>query len=97
MENLGIERGRQERHVVDMTPNRSQMPSLAATLLQIAIASSIGGFVGYSMLEDGENQSTAIFGALVAGFGGTWLLNFIYVWIRYGWKAARSMRMYGND
>lgn len=31
--------------------------------------------------------------ALACGFGGTWLLMFVWVWIRHGWATARSLTM----
>jgi hypothetical protein len=31
--------------------------------------------------------------ALAAGIGGMWLLMFLWVWLRYGWKAARRLSM----
>jgi hypothetical protein len=32
---------------------------------------------------------------LAVGIGAAWMTTFLYVWIRYGWKAARSMRWDG--
>lgn len=33
--------------------------------------------------------------AFAVGFGGTWLLMFLWVAMRHGWKAARGMSMDG--
>jgi hypothetical protein len=30
-------------------------------------------------------------GTLICGVGGSYLSTFAYIWVRYGWRAARSM------
>jgi hypothetical protein len=40
-----------------------------------------------------ENPKVPLLGGLIAGFGGSWAVSFLWAWMRYGWKAARSMRM----
>jgi len=40
-----------------------------------------------------DNPFERLLAALIAGFGGLWLLTFLWVWLRHGWKAARSLTM----
>jgi hypothetical protein len=44
---------------------------------------------------DSPNSKERLLAALIAGFGGVWLLMFCWAWLRYGWKAARGMSMDG--
>lgn len=48
-------------------------------------------------LAEHPDPKVPLFGALICGFVGSWVVMFVYVWVRFGWKAARSMKMYGND
>lgn len=43
--------------------------------------------------EEGPNSKAPLVGALIAGFGGSWAVTFLIAWARFGWKAARGMRM----
>lgn len=45
---------------------------------------------------DPVNPKVPFFVILVVGFGAAWLATFLYVWARFGWKAARSMRLDGD-
>lgn len=63
-----------------------------AMAIQCAISCVIGCFVFVALSPD-PNPKVPLFGALICGFGGGWLVMFCYVWARYGWKAARSMSM----
>lgn len=58
---------------------------------QCGLATVIGCIVFVALTPD-PNPNVPLFGALICGIGGSWLLTFGYVWLRYGWKAARSMR-----
>lgn len=59
---------------------------------QCAVACVVGSIVYLEALKE-ENEKTALVVALVAGFGASWLVSFLIVWARFGWKAARGMRM----
>lgn len=56
------------------------------------MACVVGSIVYLEALKE-ENEKTALVVALVAGFGASWLVSFLIVWARFGWKAARGMRM----
>ncbi len=66
------------------------MPTLGEWI-QFVIAAAIGCVV-YAAME-GETARARTIAALVCGFFGMRAILFLYVWIRYGWKAARSMSM----
>lgn len=53
--------------------------------------------VGWAAFPTEPNPKARLIIALVVGFGGHWLLMFSLVWLRYGWRSARSMRLEGND
>lgn len=53
---------------------------------------SLFGCAAY-LAVDSPNPSERLLAALIAGFGGTWLVMFCWVWARHGWTAARSMKM----
>lgn len=70
----------------------------AGMVVQCGLAVVYGSLVFLAMKPDFPDSSKPpLIGALIAGFAGSWLTMFCYVWIRYGWKAARSMKLYGND
>ena len=71
------------------------MGSLKAMWLQCGITAALA-CVGY-LWSVGELPKTRLVIAMAMGFGGNYLLMKLYVWGRFGWKAMRSMRMYGND
>lgn len=69
-----------------------------AMIVQCSLAIFYGSVVFLAMLPDFPDSSKPpLVGGLIAGFAGSWLTMFLYAWLRYGWKAARSMKMYGND
>lgn len=61
-----------------------------ATAIQFALACLIGGaaFIG---LSDDPNPRVPYLGGFIAGVGGQWAVMFAYVWLRHGWRAARSL------
>jgi hypothetical protein len=61
-------------------------------LFQCALTCAFG-FLGFWWALDEPNKAARTLAALVAGFGGMWLTMKLYVWVRYGWKAARSLTM----
>lgn len=61
-------------------------------ITQFLMACVFGSVVYLQMIKE-ESPTAALFGALIAGFGGSWLVTFLIAWWRFGWKAARSMRM----
>lgn len=60
--------------------------------IQCAISCVIGCFAFWAFSPD-PNPKVPLFAGLLFGFGGGWLVMFCYVWLRYGWNAARSMSM----
>lgn len=45
--------------------------------------------------DEGPDSKAPLVVGLIVGFGGSWLVTFLIVWARFGWKAARSMKMGG--
>jgi hypothetical protein len=60
--------------------------------IQFAISATLGCW-GYLASAEEPNPMARYVIALTAGFGGLWLLMFLWTWLRHGWSAARSMRM----
>jgi len=67
-----------------------------ALVTQFAIAAIIGSVV-YTALIGDANPLVPLAGGLICGFAGQWLVMFLYVALRYGWRAARSLRMDPSD
>lgn len=66
----------------------------AVLLAQFALSIAWGGPVYVALLPDASyNPKVPILGGLIVGFAGQWATMFVYFWIRFGWRAARSMRM----
>jgi hypothetical protein len=65
---------------------------------QFLVSTLIGCAVYAAMYPDlGEiNPKAPLIAGLFFGFVGGWLVMFIYVWLRYGWKAAKSLKLDGN-
>lgn len=59
---------------------------------QFIIATAIGCAV-YLPFSPSENSKGAVICSLACGYFGMRLVVFLYVWVRYGWRAARSMSM----
>lgn len=70
------------------------MPTVGE-LAQFAIACA-WGILGYwwAWIPNDSNPKVPLFSALLAGFFGLKLTMFLYLWVRFGWKAARSMKMF---
>lgn len=73
---------------MDETP--AQRWAMAA---QCALSCVLGSAAWLAV--DSPNHYEKLLTALIAGFGGTWLVMFVWVWLRYGWKAARGLSMDG--
>lgn len=69
-----------------------------AFLVQFLISTAIGCAVFAAMYPDlrDVNPKASVIAGLIAGFGGGYLVMFAYVWFRYGWKAAKSLKLDGN-
>jgi len=65
---------------------------MPAMLLQCAMTCAFG-FLGFWWAFDEPNTAARTLAALIAGFGGTWLVMKLYVWARYGREAAKSLTM----
>lgn len=77
---------------------REKVAQNLAMLIQCGLAIVYGSIVFLAMQPDfPDSPKPPLVGGLVAGFFGSWLTMFCYIWLRHGWKAARSMKMDGND
>ena len=63
-----------------------------AMAVQCAVSAAIG-CAFFWLVQDDPNPKVPLVAGLAGGFGGGWLVMFTYVWVRYGWKAARSMSL----
>jgi hypothetical protein len=73
------------------TEPTSKIRQLAAELIQFAIA-VFGAFIGYRWaLPSPDNPKVPLAAALISGFGLWYVTMKIYVWIRFGRAAAKSM------
>lgn len=59
-------------------------------IAQCALSCAVGCYVYWQLLDE-PNPKVALFGALICGFAATWFIMKLYVLIRYGWSAMRSM------
>lgn len=63
-----------------------------AMIVQCALSIVIGYFTFVWLYEpDRSNPKVTIFGTLITGIVGSWLLMKLYVLVRYGWSAMKSM------
>ena len=61
-------------------------------IVQCALSIVIGYFIFAGLyVENDTNPKVPVFGALIGGIVGSWLLMKLYVLIRYGWSAMKSM------
>lgn len=65
---------------------------LRAQIVQCAISCVLGS-AAWLAYPPTDNPKERMLAALIAGFGGMWLLTYLWVWVRFGWKAARGMTM----
>ena len=65
----------------------------AVAIIQCGLAVAYGFLVWSWLHPFPESPKTPVIGALLLGFGGSWATMFLYVWLRFGWQAARSMKM----
>jgi hypothetical protein len=74
---------------------RREIPHIA----QCAIATAIGCwiFVSLSGSQPPPSEKELLYGALIGGVFGAYAVTWLYVPIRYGWRAARSLCLYGNE
>lgn len=59
---------------------------------QCAVACVLGCLAWIAYGPTGNHYERLLAG-LLAGFGGQWAVMFCWVWLRYGWSAARSLTM----
>lgn len=64
---------------------------LLAQIVQCAVSFALA--VPAYLWVPPDNPFERLLAALIAGFGGLWLLMFLLTWLRYGWKAARGLTM----
>lgn len=74
-------------------PMTEEQKEVLAQIAQCAIATAIGCWVYAEMVGDGvDNPKARIAAALIAGVAGSYYITKLYVWLRYGRKAAKSIR-----
>jgi len=61
--------------------------------IQFAISVTIGCFCFWLADIPGASPKDTLLAGLIGGFGGLWLVMFLYIWVRYGWRAAKSLSM----
>lgn len=61
-----------------------------AIAIQFLIACALGSAT-FAALADDPNPKVPYIGGFIVGVAGQWVAVFLWVWVRYGWKAARSM------
>jgi len=65
-------------------------------LLQFAISVVVGTLVYIdAQLTPSDNPKADLAVGFLAGVAAAWLFTFCWVWARFGWKAARTMRWFG--
>jgi len=62
-------------------------------LIQFAVSVAWGWAFFVWTRPEAQSDREAYIGALIVGFVGMRATFFAYVWLRWGWRAARSMRM----
>lgn len=60
---------------------------------QCAVAALVGCAVWAGMDGVGASDRERTIAAVFLGVVASWVATFLYVWIRFGWRAARSMSM----
>jgi len=63
-------------------------------IAQCGLSCLVGSAVWLAYPET-PNAFERLLAALIAGFGSVWAVMFVWVWMRYGWKAARGISMDG--
>lgn len=63
------------------------------TAVQFTI-SVVVGWLWWNSAADHPDPRIPVWGALIVGVLAAWLFTFLVTWIRFGWKAARSLRMF---
>ncbi len=71
--------------------------SRAALWTQLGLTCVFGCAAYVAVARVSPNPYEALLAGLIAGFGGVWLAMFCYVWARFGWRAARTLRMDPRD
>lgn len=62
-------------------------------MAQFLMACCFGSAAFVALSPYPENPKVPLLGGLIVGFGGSWAVTFAVACLRYGWKAARTMRM----
>lgn len=60
---------------------------------QCAVAALVGCAVWAGMDGVGASDRERTIAAVAVGVAVSWVATFVYVWFRFGWRAARSMSM----
>ena len=64
----------------------------------LQLATSIGAgclFIWWYNRDPGYSPRGALLGGFLVGLAVNYCMMFAITWVRFGWKAARSMRMLG--
>jgi membrane associated rhomboid family serine protease len=62
-------------------------------LIQFLLACGFGGAAFVALWPHPENPKVPLLGGLLAGFGGSYAATWLWILVRYGRGAARSMRI----
>lgn len=68
-----------------------ERPQFFSQVVQCAVSFALAAPVYLWVPPD--NPVERLLAALIAGFGGLWVVMFCWTWLRHGWNAARGMTM----
>lgn len=72
------------------------MPDFLWTFVQFCVSVAAGAFVWFSPDWPPEGSRMApVIATLITGLLANYIFMFVVTWARFGWKAARSMKMFG--
>jgi hypothetical protein len=65
------------------------------TFLQFCVSVAAGAFVWFDPYWiERDLPMPRLWGTIIVGVAAAWLFTFVVTWIRFGWKAARTMRFF---
>lgn len=66
------------------------------TFIQFCVSVAAGAFVWFGGDFDPEgSRLVRPIASLIVGVAANYAFMFVVTWIRFGWKAARSMKLFG--
>lgn len=64
------------------------------TFIQLCVSVAAGSLVWFAEWPEDGSRLAPVFATLIVGVGANYLFMFVVTWIRFGWKAARSVKMF---